>query len=124
MASARTGIEGEEASGDLKGAERVLQRIVQPDQAVAVDADAGCVRSTTPAGRRIAEFDHGRVGPGYGGKWIDPTDRMDPPLRPPDMSIRGNGVEMGRQTCARGRSVPDLVLLQDPEIGVFTNQCH
>ena len=67
-------------------------------------------------------FGYAKVGPWHRDGRIESADRTDPPLRPPDISAGSNSDEVWRQTCAAGRTGPDPVLLEDPEIGVFTNE--
>src|SRR5947208_9564154 len=76
----------------------------------------------TAAGRRVVVFGYAKVGSWHRDGRIESADRAYPPFRPPDISAGSNSYEVGRQTCAAGRTGPDPVLLEDPEMAVFTDE--
>src|SRR5437763_12582377 len=96
MTAARARVKGEAAARELERAKGVLQRVIEPDKAVAIRADARSMGATTAAQRRIGVFSYASVRPGNRGSRIESTDRADPSLRPPDDSIAINRDDVGR----------------------------
>src|ERR1700676_5434474 len=105
MASAGALVEGERAAANGKRAERILQRVIQPDVGSLIGADARCVGTATGTRGDIVILPNPVVSPRLSRGGIDGCNGADPALGPPDPAIRGNGDQMRSQTGARSLRV-------------------
>src|SRR6266571_7556238 len=80
-----------------KGAEGILQRVIKPDQPVAVYADAGSVRTAAVTKPWVSVFFDPSVGAGNGILDTEFANHAHKSLCPPDVAIRSNGDHMRGQ---------------------------
>jgi hypothetical protein len=117
-------VERKRSTADREGPEGVLERVIQPDQALLVDADTGCVRATRSAGGCIEILGYTAVCSRLCGSRIEHADGTGKTLRPPDVAVLICRDQVGGEAGSCCWGISYLVLVQHTLGCVLSDQGH